>query len=714
MRAHGGQSLSAATGSIGPGGLVLLNARGRMDSDNSYTPMRRSPLRDEDADWDDAQAIQGSHSEIGHRVEAGPVHFPFSTEPLISNTDLAELGFESSVVAGDQTGTHPAGGRGLSSEGTGLSRQALLSDMSAFPVAGPSLLEAAGLSSADSRARAEPSTNFDGAAANRPSQSSSTAETDNLTPTQRRPSRASFTIAPASYAAASTSGSGASPVRRRPSTPPLASTRTNSLLPSQVYNPPPESPKDSSPTRRGSVTWSTFGYPYLPPPSAWASGEKDKEKAASSRSPITNEFEADTFGRARSRSSVDASSSGHGHVNGRGLGALSPIVSSQRHGSATASGSLENEPNSGSALGFFSSSGEGSGSSGSHGQSSSSVNQHSHRRTLSAGAAASLGEGAGSRESELRQRDRDSGSFLSRVASTVSASLRRPPSGQSSVSGGLPARQSRSRSRSKTPEFPPGLPASVIDPVGSKVLGPPQPRSPPSPQANVDSLEAESSAPSSIRASALRRLSLLSGGKVTSATSPNVQAALATAALSASSSSIQALQQQRSSLQRPQPPGALGEFPPSLPGNAAAAMMARYSGHSYAASGGTFGRLSVIQASPSPLPTPDTTGAAALEGLLDPRLTARLRDLRSATQTSLSTIGLRDHEDYSRPIHGLVNNPHDSYGSVSSRYSQSSGTQGAGSDRGGVSGTSTPLRTSVSGSPVIQNWELATQGSDRS
>lgn len=709
MRARGGQSLSAATGSIGPGGLVLLNARGRMDSDSSYTPMRLSPLRDEDGDWDDVRAMQGSHSEVGHRLEARPS--AFSTEPLMSNADMAELGFESSVSAGDKAGTSIARGGAFENEGvgTGSNRQALLSDMSTFHGTGPSLLEAAGLTHSDYRAH-------DGSLPVDAANADASTSVGSATAAERKSTRASFMIAPVSYADVhSTSGSTASPVRQRPGTPPLAPALTTSLLPTQVYNPPPESPKDAPPTRRGSVTWSTFGYPYLPPPSAWAPSEKGKEKAAASNLPVASEFEADTFGRARSRSSVDASSSGHGEGTGRGLGVFGTMTSSQGHGSATASGSLENEPNSGSALGFFSSSGEGTGSSGSHGQSSSSVNQQSHRRTLSAGVVASLvGEGIGSREiqeggTREKDRDRDSGSFLSRVASSVSASLRRPPSGQSIGSGALAARQSRSRSRSKTPEFPPGLPASVVDPVGSKVLGPPAPRPSSFSQAAAESLDAAPSAPTSIRASALRRLSLLSGGKVTSASSPNVQAALATAALSANPASVQApQQQQRSSIWRPQSPGTLGEFPLPLPENAAVAMMSRYSGHSHNASGGTFGRLSVIQA--SPLPTPDTPGAAASDGLLDPRLTARLRELRSATQTSLSTIGLRDHEDYSRPIHGLVNNPHDSYGSVSSRYSQASGSQRSVSERGGVSGKSTPLRMSASGSPVMESWELTAEG----
>ncbi|THH07042.1 hypothetical protein EW145_g3660 [Phellinidium pouzarii] len=112
-----------------------------------------------------------------------------------------------------------------------------------------------------------------------------------------------------------------------------------------------------------------------------------------------------------------------------------------------------------------------------------------------------------------------------------------------------------------------------------------------------------------------------------------------------------------SSLLRPHSPGPIANFPPVM----------------HVPSGG---RLSVIPATPSPLPTPD---AGTSDGLLDPRLTMRLQEIHGG-QASRSTVGLRDHEDYSRPIGGLVNNPRDSSTTVSSRsshYSQQSRDSGS-------------------------------------
>ncbi|EJD05415.1 uncharacterized protein FOMMEDRAFT_144981 [Fomitiporia mediterranea MF3/22] len=111
----------------------------------------------------------------------------------------------------------------------------------------------------------------------------------------------------------------------------------------------------------------------------------------------------------------------------------------------------------------------------------------------------------------------------------------------------------------------------------------------------------------------------------------------------------------QSMIVRLQPPGTL-TMPPAAP----SAMMR--------ASGPGTG-LPAILATPSPLPTPD----GALTGLLDPRLAARLREIRR-DQLSSSTVGLRDHEDYSRPIRALVHN-RDSASSASSDYSQPSGLE---------------------------------------
>jgi hypothetical protein len=81
------------------------------------------------------------------------------------------------------------------------------------------------------------------------------------------------------------------------------------------------------------------------------------------------------------------------------------------------------------------------------------------------------------------------------------------------------------------------------------------------------------------------------------------------------------------------------------------------------------------------------------EGLLDPRLSVRLRQLRDSGRASVDSIGLRDNEDYSRPIGAvslvslsgrgyvadssdfpsqLIHNRHESITTLSSEYSQES------------------------------------------
>jgi len=75
----------------------------------------------------------------------------------------------------------------------------------------------------------------------------------------------------------------------------------------------------------------------------------------------------------------------------------------------------------------------------------------------------------------------------------------------------------------------------------------------------------------------------------------------------------------------------------------------------------------------APTPSPSAGGGTNNEGLLDPLLMLRLRE-----QPSVSTIGLNDHEDYSRPFRAWVQNRQDSSTSVGSFNSSASGAADAG------------------------------------
>ena len=91
-----------------------------------------------------------------------------------------------------------------------------------------------------------------------------------------------------------------------------------------------------------------------------------------------------------------------------------------------------------------------------------------------------------------------------------------------------------------------------------------------------------------------------------------------------------------SSLLRPHNPGVIPNFPSPTPAPRTA-LRQPWIGPA----------LSVIESTPSPLPS-----TATPDGLLDPSLSTRLQEMRGM-QASRSTIGLRDYEDYSRPIGGV-------------------------------------------------------------
>ncbi|KAL5514303.1 hypothetical protein ACEPAG_2391 [Sanghuangporus baumii] len=125
-----------------------------------------------------------------------------------------------------------------------------------------------------------------------------------------------------------------------------------------------------------------------------------------------------------------------------------------------------------------------------------------------------------------------------------------------------------------------------------------------------------------------------------------------------------------SALLRQQSPG-----PISLPPRSPSALMMMHSSGTGMRDSGV--GLPVILATPSPLPTPDFVHHShehhVPDGRLDPRLAARLQEIHNV-QSSMSTVGLKDNEDYSRPILPLVKNrdARDSMTSASSEYSQPS------------------------------------------
>lgn len=335
-----------------------------------------------------------------------------------------------------------------------------------------------------------------------------------------------------------------------------------------------------------------------PPPSAWTASEKGKERA----NPIEVEPDAvmtgamlgsDVLDRARSRSSVDMSSSGHGH------GGNHAFTSSQGHGSATGSGSGSNERLSQSQSHELSS---GSGSVGHSGESSR-IRNRTRRRSKDV----SDEEGSG-----IFSRASLSG-LRSRIRRSLDSSPRKP---------------------NTTVPRPPPQPVSSLRP-----LHPPKRTSTsisiPTSLASSSAAAAHSrSHPNLGQLQHLRASGVSPSGPVYGLVAPGP-----------GEPPLILLPPRPTSLLRSQLPGQIPNFPP--PPAPSALLRAQGPGTG----------LSIIEATPADSPAHASDGyAATADGLLDPGLVTRLRELRGG-QASMSTLGLRDNEDYSRPIGGVRSFP---------------------------------------------------------
>lgn len=349
----------------------------------------------------------------------------------------------------------------------------------------------------------------------------------------------------------------------------------------------------SSSNVRGQTT-----LPPPPPPSAWTASEKGKERAnpfeVESAAVMTGAMlGSDVHDRARSRSSVDMSSSGHGH------GGNYIVTSSQGHGSATGSGSGSNERLSQSQSHELSS---GSGSVGHSGESS--RNRDGTRR----------------RSKDVSEEQESSGIFTRASLSGLRSRIRR-------------SLDSSPRKPNTTVPRPP-------QPVSSlQVLHPPKRAST---SISIPSSLASSSAaavhsrshPNLGQLQHLRASGMSPSGPVYGLVAPGP-----------GEPPLILLPPRPTSLLRSQLPGQIPNFPPPLAPSALLRAQGPGTG------------LSVIEATPADSPAQASEGyTATADGLLDPGLATRLRELRSG-QASLSTLGLRDNEDYSRPIGGVRNFP---------------------------------------------------------
>lgn len=336
-----------------------------------------------------------------------------------------------------------------------------------------------------------------------------------------------------------------------------------------------------------------------PPPSAWTASEKGKERA----NPIEVEPAAvmtgtllgsDVHDRARSRSSVDMSSSGHGH------GGNHVFTSSQGHGSATGSGSGSNERLSQSQSHELSS---GSGSVGHSGESS------------------RIRDRAWRRSKDVSDEQEGSGIFSRASLSGLRSRIRR-------------SLDSSPRKLNTTVPRPPPQPVSSLRP-----LHPPKRAStsisiPTTPASSSAAGAHSRSHPNLGQLQHLRASGVSPSGPVYGLVAPGP-----------GEPPLILLPPRPTSLLRSQLPGQIPNFPqPPAP-----------SALSRAQGPGT--GLSIIEATPADSPAHASDGyAATADGLLDPGLATRLRELRGG-QASLSTLGLRDNEDYSRPIGGVRNFP---------------------------------------------------------
>ncbi|KAH8116003.1 hypothetical protein DFH11DRAFT_1742409 [Phellopilus nigrolimitatus] len=540
---HGARSGMRSLGAgLGLGGFGY--ALGRDRSNSSSVPIRTSPLHDEDADLESPHNLGPGPGDEMREAGAGLRVLPGWLVP----TDTPDAPAER-MRGGDDMQDH--GGAIL--EGDAATER------------GIGLLEAAGLVDAAQLPKLVHSRR----------RSSLSGITHSTPGPSQSPLRNSLSIEPDSPSSGG----------RERSTSPLLDLHPSVLL---ARDGPPEASRGKQKltlARNASGSVDVGSKP--PPPSAWTSGEKGKEREKGPEADLSSPASATasdtgTFGRVRSRSSTEVSPVSHG----RDGNTLPVTSSSQGHGSATASG--ENE------VGYSS----GTGSSGSH---------------------------SGSKASHMRpsRKNSDGAGFLVRAASrartNVRTRLRRasassPPPGADDD----PFRGEPPRAKSKSPER---RRVSILKPVRP-----------------VPSASAPSPSPAV-------RFGLTLGAAPALAVKPPSPVFPAT--------------RQPSSLLRSHSPGPIAYFPPPI---APSAMMRPL---------GPGSALSIIQGTPSPMLTTDSLEGLS-DGLLDPRLMTRLREIHSG-QASASSIGLRDHEDYSRPIGGLVKNRPGSSTTVSSHYSQYSG-----------------------------------------
>lgn len=345
----------------------------------------------------------------------------------------------------------------------------------------------------------------------------------------------------------------------------------------------------------------------LTPPSAWSSSEKGKEREreplsiTSVPSPEATTYDLDTFGRHRSHSSIDiGSSSGHsqGHSG-------NPVVaSSQGHGSGSGSGSGSHSH------------------SHSHGVASASGSKSQESSSSGSGSKSQRGDGRKGKSTRSKNSNEGRG-----VPDEAGGQRFFPRPSLSSL---------RSRFRRSSDSSPPKSPSPrPPQPVSSL-----QPTFPPRRASSVATLPSwlpsEFTTPHHSQSTTdIAHLAYLRTGQ---ASGPIFgPGAVPSGALYSSTAIVPP--RPLSSILRPQSPGVFPNFPP--PPAPSALMRSQGPGTG----------LSVIQASPSPAPTSETN-VATPDGLLDPRLTHRLRELKGA-QASMSTLGLHDHEDYSRPIGGV-------------------------------------------------------------
>lgn len=350
------------------------------------------------------------------------------------------------------------------------------------------------------------------------------------------------------------------------------------------------------------------------PPSSWPYIGADTR----GRSPSPSDMlQPDGLGRIRTRSSNELSSSGHGHTAYYGTNSFA-VTSSQGHGSQT----MEGEG------GYVSGSGSSSGHNGSGSQSHS--NSHSNSQLSSLGVGVLSNKGSMGSMSVLEARRRESMGSRGKRASTGSDGI------LMRTKESLKERLRRSsvivvRSEKDLAKRNSAGPPRVIQPVSQLVMTKPLPQAPlPTSAGHTPTSGSVSGA-----------FVMTSTGQPVSFVQPSTsqyQYQYATEDIPKVASS--------SSIARPYPPG----LPPLTHSYVPDHPNAPYDPHA-----GPSNLARPISSSTADLPTPSSTGVPS--GLLDPALSHRLREIHGTLGArSDGSLGLRDNEDYSRPIRPFLSN----------------------------------------------------------